>query len=142
LKYILIFLVFFSIAVTAADYQWKVNRVIDGDTISVKITELPLNVMPSMVRIAGIDAPEKGGLAHCQKEKDLGLQATTFTREYFTNAMLGNKPIVFNNIKRDKYASRVVGDVTVDGVDFGKLLIEKGLAKPYTGVGPKPDWCL
>lgn len=141
MKYILILLVFFTLVVSAADYRWKINRIVDGDTISATITELPLNIMPSLVRINGIDTPEIGGTAKCQKERDLGVKAADFTREYFRVAMLQNKEIVFKNIKRDKYASRVVGDVFIDGIDFGHLMLEKGLAKAYNGLGPKPDWC-
>jgi micrococcal nuclease len=141
LKYILIGLLLFTFAVSATDYRWKINRVIDGDTIAVTITELPLNVMPSMVRIGGIDTPESDGHAKCEKERLLGLDASKFTSDYLKNAMLNNKHIVFTNIKRDKYSSRVIGDVIVDGQDLGKLLLERGYAKPYDGKSKKPDWC-
>lgn len=141
MKYILIGLLLFTVAVSAADYRWKINRVIDGDTIAVTITELPLNVMPSMVRIGGIDTPESDGHAKCDKERDLGVKAATFTSQYLKTAMLDNKAIVFTNIKRDKYSSRVIGDVIVDGKDLGKLLLEQGYAKPWDGKGKKPSWC-
>jgi endonuclease YncB( thermonuclease family) len=141
LKYILIGLLLFTFAVSATDYRWKINRVIDGDTIAVTITELPLNVMPSMVRIGGIDTPELDGRAKCEKERLLGQAAAKFTSDFLKNAMYENKNISFTNIKRDKYSSRVVGDVKVDGQDLGKLLLEKGFAKPYDGKSKKPDWC-
>jgi endonuclease YncB( thermonuclease family) len=142
LKYILIGLLLFTFAVSAADYRWKINRVIDGDTIAVTITELPLNVMPSMVRVAGIDTPEADGRAKCEKERKLGLESANFTASYLKQAMYEGKDIVFKNIKRDKYSSRVVGDVSISGMDLATILLEKGYAKPYTGKGPKPDWCL
>jgi endonuclease YncB( thermonuclease family) len=97
--------------------------------------------MPSMVRIGGIDTPELDGRAKCEKERLLGQAAAKFTSDFLKNAMYENKNISFTNIKRDKYSSRVVGDVKVDGQDLGKLLLEKGFAKPYDGKSKKPDWC-
>lgn len=142
MKYILIGLLLFTFAVSATDYKWKINRVIDGDTIAVTITELPLNVMPSMVRIGGIDTPEADGHAKCEKERALGVEAAKFTGDFLKSAMLANKPILFTNIKRDKYSSRVIGDIIVDGTNLGKLLLEKGYARPWDGKTKKPDWCL
>lgn len=142
MKYILIGLLLFTFAVSATDYKWKINRVIDGDTIAVTITELPLNVMPAMVRLGGIDTPETDAHAKCEKERLLGVEAMNFTSKYLKSAMVAGKAIVFTNIKRDKYSSRVIGDIKVDGVDLGNLLLERGYAKPYDGKSKKPDWCL
>ena len=42
------------------------------------------------------------------------------------------------NMKRGKYF-RIIADVEVDGVDLGSLLIEEGLARPYSG-GKRGEW--
>jgi endonuclease YncB( thermonuclease family) len=41
----------------------------------------------------------------------------------------------------DKYGGRVLGYIEVDGQNLADRLIAQGLAAPYTGQGPKKDWC-
>ena len=53
-------------------YDWKITRVIDGDTIEVAAPWLPdpLNKKLS-IRIFGVDTPEKGFRAKCDSEAHL-----------------------------------------------------------------------
>ena len=116
-------------------YEWKVLKVVDGDTIKVEIPNLPAELKMS-VRVRGIDTPEKGGRAKCSLESTLGLTATYFTQQSVKKA---NK-IIFTDIKWDKYGGRIVASVFIDGKSLAKELIDNKLAKPYDG-GKKEEWC-
>lgn len=111
--------------------------VIDGDTIRTFIPlECPL--CDTSVRINGIDTPEsQPRYAACAKEVELGLQAKALTQK-----LVGvNTKMDVTNIEWDKYGGRILGTVVINGKNVGQELINAGLAKPYFGTGPKPDWC-
>ena len=127
-----------SIGVFAASpkiYYWKIDRVIDGDTIAVQVDGMPAD-LKLKVRAYGIDTPEKGGRAKCEQEALLGIEATNATKELITSA----KKVGFTNVKWDKFGGRVDAKVIIDGVDLAETLIAKGLAKPYFGE-KKTSWC-
>ena len=42
--------------------------------------------------------------------------------------------------RRDKYGRRLA-QIRVAGVDVAQQLVSEGLAKPYNGVGRRPNWC-
>ena len=45
----------------AADYEWRIVGVVDGDTIRVEAApDLPPELARLKVRVRGIDTPEKG----------------------------------------------------------------------------------
>lgn len=125
-----------SFSTMADDMRLPFRGVTDGDTIrsSVKLVCPLCNVT---VRLNGIDTPESSYLAKCPKEKALGLEAKAFLQALFA----GKTEFMARNVKWDKYGGRILAYVELDGKDVGQLLIDKGLAKPYTGSGPKPDWC-
>ena len=117
-------------------YEWKVIRVIDGDTIEV---EAPFfsKELKLFVRVLGIDTPEKGGRAKCKEEADLAIKASKFTKSFFEE--LGNQA-TFSNIKWDKFGGRVLANVRVQHNDLGEQLIIKGYARAYNGE-KKKSWC-
>lgn len=142
-----IFAVIVSLAATlalAAVVQPKPNEMVmpilggvDGDTIATRVDALPCPLCRVSIRIRGIDTPEKGAKAKCVREAALAVEASLLTR-----SLIGtNKTMIVQNPKWDKYGGRIDGEVIIGGKDVGTALIEKGLARPYTGKGPKPDWC-
>ena len=54
--------------VTMAQYEHGVLRVIDGDTLVISATYLPPTLRPELLlRISGIDAPERGWRAELKE---------------------------------------------------------------------------
>ena len=95
-----------------------VSRVIDGDTIEVKI-----NGKVETVRMVLVDTPET-------KHPRLGVQpfgpeASAFTKNTLTGKKIGLEKDVSD---RDRYA-RLLRYVWLDGKLFNQMLIEKGLAR-------------
>jgi len=45
-----------------------------------------------------------------------------------------------SDVHLGKYAGGVLGKLTVNGHDAGQILIEQGLARPYSG-GRRQPWC-
>ena len=133
---ILSILSFFSLSVFATDIVLPIRGVADGDTIKTTL-KLPCPLCMASVRIRGIDTPESNFLAKCPLEKEKGLAAKT----YLTNAIAGRTEMTARNIKWDKYGGRIDAVVEINGVDIGADMINKGFARPYTGAGPKSDWC-
>lgn len=118
-------------------YDWKITRVIDGDTLEVEATFLPKPLKPVLsIRVLGIDTPEKGSRAKCSKEAALGNEASKFTKH-----MVAESKKQQVSIKTwDKYGGRVLGDVLLDGKSLSDELIKQGLARPYFGEA-KSSWC-
>ena len=118
-------------------YVYKPVKITDGDTIKLDVSkESPLiKKLGLSVRIKGIDTPEKGSKAKCDKENALGQQATKFTTE-----LVGNKELLLSEVKNDKFGGRIVANVKVGGVDIAQELLKKGLARVYNGE-KKKSWC-
>lgn len=135
-QYILSVLLVIATSAYSADMVLPIRGVSDGDTIRSSL-KLPCPLCNVSIRIIGIDTPESNHLAKCPKEKELGLQAKAFVTAMAANA----ETMIARNVKWDKYGGRINASVEINGVDVAGALIEKGLAKPYTGEGPKPDWC-
>lgn len=118
----------------AADYEWRIVRVVDGDTVRVDAApDLPPELARLSVRVRGVDTPEKGGRAKCAAERRGGLAATTFTGR----AIRAGRRVVIRNPERGKWGGRVIADVLIDGRNLAKALLKAGLARPMTaGAGP------
>lgn len=121
----------------AVIHEATITRVIDGDTVAFAAPWLldPLKKELS-IRVYGVDTPEKGFRAQCEKEKALGEAATKFTKDAVAKAT--KKQISL--IDWDKYGGRVLGDVILDGKSLRFMLIEKGYAREYYGEA-KTSWC-
>ena len=127
----------FSCSPSFADlYQWKVIRVIDGDTIEVEAPFLPKE-LKLFVRVLGIDTPEKGGRAKCKAEADLAIKASKFTESFFKQ--LGNEAN-FGDIQWDKFGGRVLANVGYGAYNLAEELIDRGFARAYNGE-KKKSWC-
>lgn len=116
-------------------YFWKVIRVIDGDTVEVEASFLP-DELKLLVRILGIDTPEKSPKAKCAEEDELAQKASKLTKKLIRNA----KVVIFSGLKWDKYGGRVLANVYVDGFSVAQELIDAKLAREYHGE-KKQSWC-
>jgi endonuclease YncB( thermonuclease family) len=118
-------------------YTAKILRVTDGDTVVMSATFLPAPLKPELaVRIYGVDTPEKGYLAKCQAEKDLGELASLFTKAAVAAATQRQVTLY----TWDKYGGRVLGDIILDGKSLRQALIAQGYAREYYGTR-KLSWC-
>ena len=133
----LLFTLVLLFATPAFADNYKILRVLDGDTVEIEAKFLPKELKQTLLlRMSGIDTPEIGGKAKCPNENKLAQEAKSLVILEIARA----KSIDIKLIKWDKYGGRVLGDVYVDGILLSKKLIEKKLAVSYDGK-KKPDWC-
>lgn len=136
-KLLLALLLSISTPALANPYDFRVIRVIDGDTVEFDAPFLPIELKRTLsLRILGVDTPEKGSRAQCDEEARLAERASDFTKRVVFGAT--KHQIVIKGW--DKYGGRVLGDILLDGVSLRRMLIENNHALPYDG-GRKPDWC-
>jgi micrococcal nuclease len=115
-------------------YHAAVERVVDGDTLGVRVTVWLAQDLNVLVRIRGIDAPEVRGRCHSEK---VGARAATAALE----RLVSDGPVVLTEIEGGKYFGRVVADVaTAGGADVGTALVAAGHARSYDG-GRRRSWC-
>jgi micrococcal nuclease len=118
-------------------YNYKITRVLDGDTVGFEALFLPEPLKKELlIRVYGVDTPEKGFRAKCESENTKGLAATEFTKKSISSA----KKIEVAIANWDKFGGRVLGDVIVDGQSLRSLLIKNGYAREYYGEA-KTSWC-
>jgi len=120
-------------------YDWKVIRVVDGDSLEIANEFLP-EELKLFVRIKGIDTPEKAPRAKCEKENILAQKASNYTKNSIEKAQKNHQKITFSEIKWDKYGGRIVAKVMIDETELGQELVRKGLARIYNGE-KKKTWC-
>jgi endonuclease YncB( thermonuclease family) len=115
-------------------YVGAVERVVDGDTLAVRVTVWLGQELRVLVRVRGVDAPELRG--RCDAEKAQAEAATAAL-----GRLVNGGSVVLTAIEGDKYYGRVLADVvTPDGDDVALSLIAGGLARPYEG-GTRGAWC-
>jgi len=102
-------------------YFAEVLGVYDGDTFTSEVRVWPGQINRVRVRIDGIDAPE--------------MRARDALRR-----MLAGGKVRLVNVRRGKYAGRMLAGVRVGGMDVGTEMIRRGLARPYHG-GRRLPWC-
>lgn len=100
-----------------------VSRVIDGDTIVVRIPDTyPVFGQRIPVRVAGINCPEIGRSPRNPNPE--GIRAKQFTERFVRKT--GYVDLL--NVKRGKYF-RLVADVQRDGKDLATELLKVGYAE-------------
>lgn len=124
---------------TEVKSNYRIVKVIDGDTVEFEAPFLPNPLKKTLkLRIDGVDTPEKGFRAKCNKERKKAQLAKDFTSYMISNA----KEV--NVVLKDwgKWGGRIVGDLEIDGKLLSKLLIDNRHAAVYIdGKGKKRDWC-
>jgi len=135
LNKVIIALLFFIVGnANSAILVDEVVRVIDGDTFVVNIHLLPKFIgMNRSIRLYGADTPELRG--KCPKEKKLAREAKIELLR-----LLRNDPIVILRNERLGTFSRIVADVSINGLDLKDHLIDNGFAVRYVKNKPH-DWC-
>jgi micrococcal nuclease len=125
------------LAAPVAAEQYKIQRVIDGDTVEIAVGFLPDPLPPKLsIRVLGIDTPEKAPRAQCEAEAKKAAEASAFTKGKVATA----QSVEIEIKSWDKYGGRVLGHVLLDGHSLSDMLIEAGLARPYKGEA-KTSWC-
>lgn len=119
-------------------HDWRVLRVVDGDTIEFEALWVPAPMRQRiLLRVYGVDTPEKGRRASCPQEAARGQAATEFAHRVITSSRTV-RPLVTD---WDKYGGRVLGDVILDNnTSLRALLIHNGFAREYFGEA-KQSWC-
>ena len=107
--------------------------VYDGDTFRVT---LPDGNCCERIRIANIDAPERGARAGCDSERELAERARELAHRH-----LQRSPRLLRLPRAEQTDSwgRTLAHVSVDGRDLGALLIAAGVAVPWAG--QQHEWC-
>ena len=118
----------------AGPYTGTVERVVDGDTLAVRVPIWIGQDVRVLVRLRGVDAPEVRG--ECEGERALADAATARMA-----GLVAGGAVVLRQVEGDKYFGRVVADLaTPDGADLAGALLEAGLVRRYEG-GRRGDWC-
>jgi micrococcal nuclease len=108
-----------------------VDGVHDGDTLIVTIPSWPRVIGQHVeVRLYGVDAPE------LEDPRPEVAEVASRAKERVVQ-LVSAGPVHLRNLRRDKYF-RLLPDVLAGGVNVAAVLLAEGLARPYTGRGPKP----
>jgi micrococcal nuclease len=111
-----------------------VEQVLDGDTVAVRARIWLGQELQVMVRLRGVDAPEIKG--RCDAELHQAQQAKEFLQQ-----SIGQRKVFLRDISEDKYAGRVIADVTDEaGASLSAKLLSAKLARPYEG-RRRAGWC-
>ena len=109
------------------EYNCKVKRVVDGDTVDVLI-DLGFDIAyASRVRLYGIDTPES-------RTRDKDEKARGFISKDFLKSWLDKGSVVIRT-RKDKKGKfgRVLGEMVVDNININELMIEEHHAVKYHG---------
>ena len=140
-KYIAILAALSCSVALANPYQFKITRVVDGDTVEFQADFMPDPLPKKLsIRVLGVDTPEKGHRASCPQEAAAAEKASQFTKDSLNNAIKAGQPIQIELKSHDKYGGRVLGDVIINGQRLSQMLIANGHARPYHGE-KKSSWC-
>lgn len=123
----------------AGPYAAEVTRVVDADTVEVRVALWPGQTVEVAVRIDGIDTPESWR-PKCPAERAMARKAKAFVEARVSPG----DSLLLTDVKNGKYAGRVVGTLSrtsrAGPRPIATELIAEGLAVSYDG-GTKRDWC-
>ncbi len=115
-------------------YPAQVLRVVDGDTLELRMAIYPGLKATDMARLAGVDTPEvRRPAPACERE--LGRRATELVQSLVDDA----RQVQVYTAGREKYGRQLVR-VELDGQDLATALIAAGLGRPYHGER-REGWC-
>jgi len=110
-------------------YSAKLNRIIDGDTLDIKL-DLGLRVSVDIrTRLYGINCPEVFGIAKTTPEYQEGLKARDYVTQWF--ATLGTDSFMVQTYKdkQEKYGRWLIKVTSLDGAKvLNEDLISSGHA--------------
>ncbi|MFA7416149.1 MAG: thermonuclease family protein [Rhizobium sp.] len=108
--------------------------VVDGDTIKCDGQNMRL-LGEGVVNVRGIDTPEIGRGAKCDKERKLAHLA-----KFRLEALLVGQELRIESKGRDRYGRPLVNVYLPNGREVGKQLLVEGFAREWRK-GQKIDWC-
>ncbi|ABD53497.1 thermonuclease family protein [Jannaschia sp. CCS1] len=121
-------------------YTAEVIRIIDGDTLEVRVELWPGLTASYSVRVRGIDAPERRG-ADCEEERAWGEEARQRAERLYDPESL----VRLQNVEYDVYSGRVVADVlrwrSDRWLSFADEMIERGMAVEWYPDQDNILWC-
>lgn len=130
-----VFIICCFVALSANAVPAVVDYIFDGDTFSAGVkldTDVEITVR---VRLINVDTPEMN--SKCATEKIMAQSAKDLLAVLIPRGTV----VELKNIKDDKYLGRINANVILpDGRDVGKVLIDSGLARSYSG-GKRAPWC-
>jgi len=126
-------------------YSADVYYITDGDTFFARAHLWPGLNTDVNIRILGLDTPETWR-PKCDAEKIAGKAATAYLMELlgspYRGAILGQPmaSVELRNVKRGKYAGRILADVFYNGQNVTEAILQAGHGRPYDG-GKREGWC-
>ena len=121
-------------AVLPGPIRADVIRVVDGDTVMMRVQVWIDQSVETLVRVDGIDTPELKG--KCLSERQRAEAARKKVEDFLTRG-----PAELRNVRLEKYAGRVLADVHgKNGQSLAAYMIESGYARPYAGA-KRQTWC-
>lgn len=125
-------MIFSAIIAVSLFQDVKLKRVIDGDTIVVDIPgQAEVFGEGISVRVQGIDTPELSDKRSCMKAR------AREARDELRALLNESDSITLTHCTRDKFFRLLCVIKAKD--DVGNYMLDKGLAKPYSG-GTKLKW--
>jgi endonuclease YncB( thermonuclease family) len=138
--------------VFSGPYEAEVVRIIDGDTVSVRVAVWPGLVAEYAVRIRGIDAPEifRPG---CAEERIWGENARDVAERLYlrlpeARVARGEPAPAFRlrNVQYDAFSGRVVADLqrwrSDRWISFSRDMLDRNMAVEWQPGQAAVPWCL
>lgn len=119
------------------EYRAQITKVVDGDTVDVKVDLGFAVTISQRVRLAGLDAPER--------YTELGRACVRYVLDWVTfqqNDALTPFPITLRSerpMAGDKYGRYLATVVGPDGTVLNNLLVSSGHARSWDGRGVRPS---
>ena len=111
------------------EYNCKIDRVVDGDTVDVDI-DLGFDVwmLKQRIRLYGVDTPESR--TRDKVEKVFGNLAKEFVEKRLP---VGSKQVLRTKLDGKGKFGRILGEFVLDETTINRLLIESNNAVEYHG---------
>ena len=111
------------------EYNCKIDRVVDGDTVDVDI-DLGFDVwmLKQRIRLYGVDTPESR--TRDKVEKVFGNLAKEFVEKRLP---AGSKQVLRTKLDGKGKFGRILGEFVIDETTINRLLIESNNAVEYHG---------
>ena len=111
------------------EYNCKIDRVVDGDTVDVDI-DLGFDVwmLKQRIRLYGVDTPESR--TRDKVEKVFGNLAKEFVEKRLP---VGSKQVLRTKLDGKGKFGRILGEFVIDETTINRLLIESNNAVEYHG---------
>lgn len=127
------------LSVVQGPIEAEVVRVVDGDTIDLKVMAWPDQATWATIRVRGIDTPEIRG--QCEQERAMAQAAKRFVQSLSDQQDSKVRvTLVGCGASEGGGFGRCLANVYFGGVSLEKALIERGLARPNHGEA-RSGWC-